>query len=188
MENCKASENEEDILTFKTEFAKLLEDAGARAICVHARTRAEMYNKGIDLSVIERVKGSVSIPVIGNGDICSAADALEMYRKTGCDGVMIGRGATGNPWIFEEIKAALDERDFVPPTLEERIETAISQIDDMLLEKGERPAAAEAKKHLSWYIKGLRGAAEMRARINLAESLDEMKTLLSELLAQNIQD
>jgi tRNA-dihydrouridine synthase B len=164
------------------EMAKELEASGADAICVHGRTREQMYRPGVDLSAIAAVCAAVSIPVIGNGDIMSAADAINMKEKTGCDGLMIARGAMGNPWLFAEIKAALEGREFVPPTLEERIETAISQMDRMIEEKGERVGFAESKKQLAWYIHGVTGAAEARGRLMTATSPDEAADIMRGLL------
>ena len=139
------------------EMAKELQDAGADAICVHGRTREQMYRPGVDLAAIASVKAAVTIPVIGNGDVMSVEDALRMKRETGCDGLMIARGAMGNPWLFAEIRALLEGREFVPPTLEERIETALSQMAQMIEEKGERVGFAESKKQMAWYIHGITG-------------------------------
>lgn len=163
------------------EFAKVLEDAGAAAICVHARTRNMMYAPGVDVGVIADTKKSVSVPVIGNGDIYSAADALDMLKKTGCDGVMVARGALGNPWIFEEIASALGNADYTPPSDIERLETAKEQMARMLLDKNERKATAEAKKHVAWYIKGIRGAAAARSAVMTAESAQEIAAILDSL-------
>lgn len=160
------------------EMAMRLEDAGAALIAVHGRTRAQMYAPPTSLDVIARVKQSVTVPVVGNGDILSADDALRMYAETGCDGIMIARGALGNPWLFSEIRAHLEGSSFTPPSLPERMETALSQIRFMVEEKGERVAVAEARKHLSWYIKGVEGAAAARAAINTAASLSEMTEII----------
>ncbi len=163
------------------ELAKVLEQAGAAAICVHARTREQLYTPGIDLSVIKRVKESVTIPVIGNGDVSCGRDALEMLEKTGCDGVMIGRGAMGNPWVFSEIVAAMDGCEFAPPTVEERLEIAREHMAGMLAHKGKRVGLAEAKKHMSWYISGIRGAAAARSAIMTAESSERICGIFEEL-------
>lgn len=164
------------------EMAKELEASGASAICVHGRTREQMYRPGVDLEAIAAVKAAVSIPVIGNGDIMSAADALTMKEKTGCDGLMIARGAMGNPWLFAEIAAALEGREFVPPTLQERIETALSQMARMIEEKGERVGFAESKKQTAWYIHGVTGAAEARGRLMTATSPSEVETVMRGLI------
>ena len=165
------------------EMAKRLEDAGAALIAVHGRTRAQMYAPSADLGVIADVKKSVSVPVVGNGDILCAADAIRMYEHTGCDGVMIARGALGNPWLFTEIRALLEGGVYTPPSLSERMEIALSQIAFMVEEKGERIAMAEARKHLSWYIKGMDGAAAARLAINTASTLAEMTAILRDLAA-----
>ena len=163
------------------EFSKALEAAGASLICVHARTKEQLYSPGIDLSVIERVKNSVSIPVVGNGDVYSVSDAIKMYRDTGCDGIMIGRGAQGNPWIFEEISASLEGREYVSPTLAQKLETAMDQLEDMVRFKGERVGVAEAKKHMAWYTNGLRDSAAARNAIMSADTVDEIKEIFTKL-------
>lgn len=168
-----------------TEVAKILEQSGASLICVHARTREQLYTPGIDLRVIEEVKRAVSIPVIGNGDILSADDAIAMIEKTGCDGVMIGRGAMGNPWLFDEISARMEGRDFVPPTVAERLQTALHHLDQMIEHKGERVGLAEGKKHVSWYLNGLRGAASARASIMTSESPHAIREVLDCILKEN---
>ena len=163
------------------EVAKIIEASGASMITVHARTREQMYEPGVDRSVITAVKRAVSIPVLGNGDIYTAADALSMMAETGCDGVMIARGAMGNPWIFSEIRDALDGRDYTPPPMAERFEVALAQVREMIAEKGERVGVAEAKKHLAWYCHGMEGAAAARGRLMQAESYDELAAILREM-------
>ena len=163
------------------EIAKICEDAGAALICVHARTREQMYEPGVDRSVIGAVKAAVSVPVLGNGDIYSAADALSMMEETGCDGVMIARGAMGNPWIFSEIAAALDGKTYTPPPVAERFEVALGQVREMIEEKGERIGVAEAKKHLAWYCHGMEGAAAARSRLMQATSYDALAAILREM-------
>ncbi len=160
------------------EMAKMLEDAGASMICIHGRTRMQMYAPGADRSVIRRVKEAVSIPVVGNGDIFSASDALRMFEETGCDGVMIARGAQGNPWIFEEIRSALDGVPYTPPTKEERLALAVEHAEALVREKGERVGIAESRKHMAWYLYDMRGAAAARNRVTSANTLDEMKKIL----------
>lgn len=163
------------------EVAKIIEASGAAMLTVHARTREQMYEPGVDRSVITAVKQAVSIPVLGNGDIYTAADALSMMAETGCDGVMIARGAMGNPWVFSEICAALDGRDFTLPSASERFEVALAQVREMITEKGERVGVAEAKKHLSWYCHGMEGAAAARSRLMQAVSYDELAAILREM-------
>lgn len=164
------------------EMAKILEDAGVDAICVHARTRDQFYSPGIDMDIIAKVKDAVSVSVIGNGDIYSASDALAMLNYTGCDGIMIGRGAMGNPWIFEEIAAALEGREFVPPSSEERVETALRQLYDMIEARGARAGFVEGKKHMAWYSAGLRNSAAARNEIMQAESCEEIRAIFERLL------
>ena len=166
------------------EMAKMLEAAGASLICVHARTREQMYNPGVDISIVEKVKNAVSIPVVGNGDIYSARDARDMMEKTGCDGVMIGRGSLGNPWIFEEIAASLEGREYILPTLDEVIETCLRHISLIRDDKGEYTASAEIKKHAALYIKGVRGAAAIRDAIMKTRSTLEIEEILKELKAR----
>jgi len=163
------------------EFAKALEQAGASLICVHARTREQLYTPGIDPDVIRRVKEAVSVPVIGNGDVASAEDALRMMEETGCDGVMIGRGAMGNPWIFHQIIAAMDGTVYAAPTFEERMAVAMEHLEGMLSHKGDRVGLAEAKKHMAWYLSGVHGAAAARASIMTAQTPEEIRSILSEL-------
>ena len=163
------------------EVARIIEASGAAMLTVHARTREQMYEPGVDRSVITAVKQAVSIPVLGNGDIYTAADALSMMAETGCDGVMIARGAMGNPWVFSEICAALDGRDFTLPSAAERFEVALAQVREMITEKGERVGVAEAKKHLSWYCHGMEGAAAARSRLMQAVSYDELAAILREM-------
>lgn len=163
------------------EMAKALEANGASLICVHARTREQLYSPGIDIGIIERVKKAVSIQVIGNGDIASADDAIKMMRLTGCDGVMVGRGAMGNPWIFSQIKAKLEGRDYIPPTLEERLTVAEQHLNSMIEHKGERVGLSEAKKHMAWYVAGIKGAASARAEIMRAEKKEQIASVFERL-------
>ena len=160
-------------------FAEMLEANGAAAIAVHSRTREQMYEPGADISVIKEVKASVkSIPVIGNGDIRSADDAFEMMRITGCDSVMIGREALGNPWIFAQIDAVRKGRAFTLPEREERINTALSLLKSIIEEKGEQVGVREARGRVAYFIKGLRGSAAMRDSINRAQTYKEIEEIL----------
>ena len=164
------------------EIAKILEDAGASLIAVHGRTRSQMYAPSSDNKIIAEVKKSVSVPIVGNGDIYSADDAVRMFEETGCDGVMIARGALGNPWIFEEIGARLDGKSYTAPNVSERLDEALGQIEQMIAEKGEYIAIAESRKHLSWYTKGISGATRARGEINSAKTFEEMKKILGSLV------
>ena len=163
------------------EFARRMEDAGASMICVHGRTREQMYAPSADWEEIARVKEAVKIPVLGNGDIFSAADALKMLAQTRCDGVMVARGAQGNPWIFGEIAAALEGRPYTPPTRAERMAVALEHAERLVEEKGEKIGIAEARKHLAWYTHGLRGSAAVRGKLMRVESLDGILPLLEQL-------
>lgn len=167
------------------EVAKAVESAGAAAICVHARTKEQLYLPGIDLSVIAAVKGAVSVPVIGNGDIYSARDALDMISKTGCDGVMVARGALGNPWIFSEISAAISGSEYSEPTPKERLLLSKKLLTMMIAEKGEKIGTAEAKKQIAWFIKGISGAAASRSAIMNSASSSDMISILDGLISQN---
>jgi len=162
------------------EMAKTLEAAGADAICVHGRTREQFYAPSSDNGIIFEVKKAVKIPVIGNGDINTVEDALRMYSETGCDGIMLARGILGNPWLFAEIKAAINNESYSPPSAAEKINVAIEHTRSVINEKGEGAVAA-AKGQLAWYVKGIRGAADARNRIMSADTFSEMEKILLEV-------
>lgn len=170
------------------EFAMRMEQAGADAICVHGRTRAQMYAPGADWEIIRRVREAVTVPVIGNGDIFSADDALRMLRQTGCHGVMVARGAQGNPWIFRAIRCAMEGLPYTPPTLSERLQTAMEHAEGLVREKGERTGIAEARRHMAWYVHGVRGAPAARNRLMRICSLEELSEIFSELRLGNESD
>ena len=165
------------------ELARIAEANGAAMICVHGRTREQFYEPSADWNVIAEVKKAVSIPVVGNGDVFCGGDALKMAEMTECDGIAIGRGALGNPWIFSEILALARGEDFEMPPIDARLGTAIKQAERMVEEKGEYVAVREARKHISWYITGVRGAAAARKCVNSAETMDEMKRIVDEIIA-----
>ena len=148
------------------EFARMAEDAGIAEITVHGRTREQQYSGEADWETIARVKENVRIPVIGNGDIFRAEDAIRRMRETGVDGVMIGRGVLGNPWIFKEIRALMDGREPAGVTLRERQDMIRKHYGMMLDHLPEHIAVREMRKHIGWYIHGLRGAAKVRDEIN----------------------
>lgn len=164
------------------EFAKRMEDAGATMICVHGRTRKQMYAPSADWGIIRAVKAAVKISVVGNGDIFSKDDALRMLQETDCDGIMIARGAQGNPWIFEEIRCAMDGVPYTPPTAEERLSIAEEHAKWLVEEKGERVGIAESRKHMAWYLHGMRGASAARCEVMKACTLEEMKTVLHRMI------
>ena len=160
------------------ECALAAQEGGAQLLTVHGRTRVQMYSGSVNQEVIAKVKQNLHIPVIANGDIRSAEDAVSVLRNTGADGIMIGRGAIGNPFIFREIRAELLAEDYTPPSLEERIETALSQLSMAISEKGEAVAVRESRKQTALYLRSFRGAAQIRADINKAETYEDVKRAL----------
>ena len=162
------------------EIARRAEGAGAAALTVHARTREQMYSGRADWDVIARVKAAVSVPVVGNGDVRSAEDYRAMIVRTGCDGVAIGRGAQGNPWVFSEIRAALRGEAWAPPTPRERVDMALRHASMQAGYIGETTAVREMRKHVAWYIQGLRGAARMRDAVNKALTLEKLREMLND--------
>lgn len=166
------------------EFAKTVEAAGAAAICVHGRTRSRFYNGTADWSQITAVKRAVSVPVIGNGDVKSGADCLRMYEETGCDLVMVGRATYGNPWIFDEITAAVEGKAFIKPTIEQQLQEMLRHIRMMLEEsdKSETLAMREVRKHALWYLRGRPGAAAFRAACCNLQSYADAEALAARYL------
>ena len=165
------------------EAARAAEAAGAAAVTVHGRTREQYYEGQADWDAIGRVKAALRIPVIGNGDVRCGRDALDMMEQTGCDGVMIARGALGNPWIFREARALWRGEPLPePPGREERIGMLIRHIDLVSEDKGEDTAVREMRKHVGWYIKGMPGAAGLRRQINTITDVDEMKRVIRGIL------
>ena len=160
--------------------AKIAEEVGISAITIHGRTRSEYYLGKANLEIIKKVKESVNIPVIGNGDIIDEISAKEMFQKTGVDGIMIGRGSFGNPWIFREIKYYLETGKFLEkPSNKEKLEIIKEHIDLAIKEKGEI-AIKELRKHIAWYVKGLKNSSEFRNNINKIETRKELEKALEE--------
>ncbi|WP_088188604.1 tRNA dihydrouridine synthase DusB [Desulfosporosinus sp. FKA] len=165
------------------EMARRLEAVGVQMLTLHARTREQFYSGRADWSWIQNVKREVKIPVIGNGDIFCPEDARKMIEETGCDGVMIGRGALGNPWLISRTQYFLEHGTIVPePLLEERLMVATQHFERVLRYKGEHIGLNEMRKHAVWYIKGVRNAAQFRDIIMQTRSADEMRTVLSRIL------
>jgi len=163
------------------EAALAAQEAGASAVCVHARTRAQMYAPPVDLGCIARVKRAVRIPVIGNGDILTAADAVRMFAETGCDLVAVGRGALGNPWLFGQINAVMRGLALPdPPALEERLAVLLREIALLVADKGEGTGFREARKHVAWYLTGLRGAASLRRMCGAISRWEDVEAICRE--------
>ena len=164
------------------EIAKIIEEAGAAAVAVHGRTREQYYSGKADWDIIRQVKEAVSIPVIGNGDVTSPQKADELVRQTGCDGIMIARGAEGNPWIFSEMIRWEETGELPPrPDNDEIREMMLKHARLQLEYKGEFCGIREMRKHVAWYTKGLKGAARLREKVNAVESLEELENLLTSL-------
>ena len=167
------------------EIAKIVEEAGGKAVAVHGRTREQYYSGKADWDIIRKVKEAVSIPVIGNGDVVSGESAIALQKETGCDGVMIGRGAQGNPWIFSELleyekTGKMPER----PSMEEIRKMMLRHAQLQMQYKGEYLGIREMRKHVSWYTTGLPNSAKMRDEINRVESYAELEVLLEKRLGK----
>ncbi|MFZ5967929.1 MAG: tRNA dihydrouridine synthase DusB [Bacillota bacterium] len=163
------------------ELAQCLAENGAKAIAVHGRTREQFYSGHADWSIIKSVKEAVLVPVIGNGDVFEVEDAIRMRKETGCDGIMIARGAQGNPWIFRRVVHYMKTGEVLPePALEEKIQMILRHMRILVERKGEYIAVREMRKHIMWYLKGIRNGAKLRAKINTLETREEIeKALLS---------
>ncbi len=164
------------------EVAKAIEAGGASAVAVHGRTREQYYSGKANWDIIRQVKENIKIPVIGNGDIVSGQDAINLMEVTGCDFVMIARGAMGNPWIFRDAFAlwsGLEKPE--EPTLEEKISVILKHLDYVIESKGEYVAVREMRKHVAWYLKGIRGSADVRRAVNTVKDTTAMKELLQEV-------
>ena len=169
------------------EIAKIAEASGISALAIHGRTREQYYSGTADWDIIAEIKKNIEIPVIGNGDVFEVEDAINMINKTNCDAIMIGRGAQGNPWIFKRINHYMKTGEILPgPTCEEKINTALKHLKLAVEEHGEYVAVREMRKHIAWYLKGLRGSARLRDEINKIESYEEVVNKLSYYLDHSL--
>lgn len=172
------------------EIARIAEACGASAVAVHGRTREQYYSGKADWNIIRQVKQAISIPVIGNGDVTGPREAKRLFEDTGCDAIMIGRGAQGNPWIFSRILTFLETGDIESePTPEEKINTIIRHMNMLIEHKGERTGILEMRSHIAWYIKGLRDAAHTKQKIFTMNNQEEIINLLQSFLLrqQNLE-
>lgn len=168
------------------QMAELIEKAGASAIAIHGRTRQQMYSGNVDYDIIKNVKKAVGIPVIGNGDITDEQSATLMMEKTGCDTIMIGRGALGNPWLFSQINAYFDECRVLPaPTITQKMVTMLKHIEKTIEYKGEYTAMREARHHAAYYTKGMRGGAALRKEISSYEHFEQLEELAFRIAKEN---
>ncbi len=164
------------------EMSKIMEDAGAAAVAVHGRTREQYYSGEADWEIIARIKEAISIPVIGNGDVTNCESAAELIKQTGCDGIMIGRAARGNPWIFRQVTVYLEDGTILPPPASEERKNMILRHGRLQLEyKGEYTGVREMRKHVSWYTAGMPHSAQLRQRVNDVEKFSELVELIEQL-------
>ncbi len=168
------------------EMAQRAESAGASAITIHGRTRKQMYSPPVDRNIIAKVKESVSIPVIGNGDIVDGLSAASMLEETNCDLIMVGRGALGCPWVFSQINAYLDHERIIPhPPVSERMRIMIRHIEKICEYKGDFIGMREARKHAGWYTKGLHGAAKYRQELGTIETMEQLQKIAYKICVEN---
>lgn len=169
------------------EIAKIAEECGISALAIHGRTREQFYSGKADWDIIAEIKQAINIPVIGNGDVFEVQDAANMLEKTKCDAIMIGRGAQGNPWIFKRINHYMKTGEILPePTLEEKITTAIKHMNLAVSEHGDYVAVREMRKHIGWYLKGLKNSAKYRDQINKITDYKEVIAMLEEYMQHSL--
>lgn len=169
------------------EIAKIAEECGISALAIHGRTREQFYSGKADWDIISEIKQAINIPVIGNGDVFEVQDAVNMLEKTKCDAIMIGRGSQGNPWIFKRINHYMKTGEVLPePTLEEKITTAIKHMNLAVAEHGEYVAVREMRKHIGWYLKGLKNSAKYRDQINKITDYKEVIVMLEEYMQHSL--
>ena len=169
------------------EIAKIAEECGISALAIHGRTREQFYSGKADWDIIAEIKQAINIPVIGNGDVFEVQDAVNMLEKTKCDAIMIGRGAQGNPWIFNRINHYMKTGEILPePTLEEKITTAINHMNLAVAEHGDYVAVREMRKHIGWYLKGLKNSAKYRDQINKITDYKEVIVMLEEYMQHSL--
>ena len=169
------------------EIAKIAQECGISALAIHGRTREQFYSGKADWDIIAEIKQAIDIPVIGNGDVFEVQDAVNLLEKTKCDAIMIGRGAQGNPWIFNRINHYMKTGEILPePTLEEKITTAIKHMNLAVAEHGDYVAVREMRKHIGWYLKGLKNSAKYRDQINKITDYKEVIVMLEEYMQHSL--
>lgn len=168
------------------EMAQRAERSGMNAITLHGRTRAQMYAPSVNRRMIAEVKKNINIPLIANGDITDGLSAAQMIEETNCDGIMVGRGALGRPWVFAQINAYLEHEVILPePPVSERMRVMVKHIKRICEYKGERVGIREARKHAAWYIKGIKGAASYRQQVGMLESIEQLEELAYKIMIEN---